>query len=173
MQNHTNRPHRRLWAAFFVALASCGGCGKTVTRTATEQLLTSDAGDRAVARIDFSDLTGKKVFFDTQYVQNVKGPGFITADYIISSMRQQLIAADVLLQEKRDTNAAKRFFRRLLNHHDISEQIITDGLESYGAALREIPELTAVEHNTTQASPNCLLGRSGRKRLLSAAAGRF
>lgn len=53
---------------------------------------------------------------------------------------------DVLLQENRDTGAAKRFFRRLLDDQEIPERIVTDGLRSYGAAFREVSELGATEH---------------------------
>jgi putative transposase len=53
---------------------------------------------------------------------------------------------DVLLQGYRDTGAAKRFFRRLIDDQELPERIVTDGLRSYGAALREIPELAASEH---------------------------
>ena len=59
---------------------------------------------------------------------------------------------DVLLQEQRDTGAAKRFFKRLTDDHDRPERIVTDGLRSYGAALREIPELDASEHVTVSAA---------------------
>ena len=58
---------------------------------------------------------------------------------------------DVLLQENRDTGAAKRFFRRLIDDRELPEQIVTDGLKSYGAALRELPELDASEHVTVSA----------------------
>ncbi len=46
---------------------------------------------------------------------------------------------DILLQEHRDTQAAKSFFVRLLGEYDVPEVIHTDKLWSYGAALREIP----------------------------------
>jgi putative transposase len=59
---------------------------------------------------------------------------------------------DVLLQENRDTVAAKRFFRRLIDNHELPEQIVTDGLRSYGAALREVPELGATEHVSVSAA---------------------
>ncbi len=58
---------------------------------------------------------------------------------------------DVLLQEHRDTGAAKRFFRRLIDEQEPPERIVTDGLRSYGAALREIPELGMSEHVTVSA----------------------
>lgn len=78
------------------------GCGTTQSRVATEQLLMSDAVDEAVARIDFRTLSGEKVYFDTQYVKAIKGFGFVNADYIVSSLRQQMIAADCRLQEDRE-----------------------------------------------------------------------
>ncbi|WP_166830714.1 DUF6655 family protein [Thalassoroseus pseudoceratinae] len=78
------------------------GCGNSLQRTATEQLITSDAVDQTVAGFDFTDLAGETVYFDTTYLKTVKGVGFVNADYIISSIRQQLVAARCLLREKRD-----------------------------------------------------------------------
>jgi putative transposase len=71
---------------------------------------------------------------------------------------------DVLLQEHRDTSAAKRFFRRLIDDQGIPERIVTDGLRSYGAALRELPELDATEHVTVSAAArqNNLIEQSHR-----------
>ncbi len=92
----------RLRAAglLIMTFAFCLGCGTTRTRLATEQLLMSDAVDRSVAQIDFSPLGGKTVFFDTRYITAIKGQGFVNADYIISSLRQQMLAAGCLLQDK-------------------------------------------------------------------------
>ena len=59
---------------------------------------------------------------------------------------------DVLLQNHRDTGAAKRFFRRLIDHQELPERIVTDGLRSYGAALKDLPELDASEHVTVSAA---------------------
>ena len=69
---------------------------------ATDQLLLSDAVDRAVANIDFSPLRNEMVYLDTQYIRQVKGSGFVNADYIISSLRQQMVLAGLLLQEDRE-----------------------------------------------------------------------
>jgi putative transposase len=71
---------------------------------------------------------------------------------------------DVLLQENRDTGAAKRFFRRLIDDQDLPECIVTDGLRSYGAALRELRELGAAEHVTVSAAErqNNLIEQSHR-----------
>ncbi len=79
------------------------GCGTTTTRIATEQLLISDAVDQAISRIDFHSLRGKKVFLDAQYLQSVKSAGFVNSEYIISSLRQQLTAAQCLIQDTRET----------------------------------------------------------------------
>src|SRR5262245_58090299 len=82
-----------------VALA-CAGCGTTKQSEATQQLLASDAVDHSIAAIDFRALAGQKVFFDTKYLTNYKGIGFVNAEYVISSLRQQMFAAGCLLQDK-------------------------------------------------------------------------
>jgi hypothetical protein len=81
-------------------LAVLAGCGTTKSRDASDQLLLSDAIDRSVANIDFSELSGKKVYFDTKYINPNKATGLVNTDYIISSLRQQLVASNCLLQEK-------------------------------------------------------------------------
>ncbi|MGX9688600.1 IS6 family transposase [Deinococcus wulumuqiensis] len=62
---------------------------------------------------------------------------------------------DILLQEHRDTQAAKSFFVRLLGEDDVPEVIHTDKLWSYGAALREIPVLHDVEHVQVVSTARC------------------
>ena len=59
---------------------------------------------------------------------------------------------DVLLQKHRDTGAAKRFFCRLIGDQALPERIVTDGLRSYGAALKDLSELDASEHVTVSAA---------------------
>jgi hypothetical protein len=97
----------RQWA--WLLLVLFGGCGLTKSRQATEQLVMSDAVDRAIAQIDFSDLAGHKVFLDTKYVTAPKtspGPGqppvTTNVDYVISSLRQQMVAYQCRLQDKAD-----------------------------------------------------------------------
>jgi hypothetical protein len=90
----------------FALVAALSGCGTTKSQTATEQLLTSDAVDQAVAHIDFRPLAGRKVYFDTTYIPPAsagKDAGFANAPYIISSLRQQMMAAGCYLQEKQET----------------------------------------------------------------------
>src|SRR4051794_22541302 len=76
------------------------GCGINKSRLATEQLVVSDAVDKAVAAIDFSPLSGKKVYFDTQFLDGVNMGINGNVKYVISSLRQQMIAYDCRLQEK-------------------------------------------------------------------------
>jgi putative transposase len=52
---------------------------------------------------------------------------------------------DILVQRRRDTAAAKKFFRKLLKGLTyVPRVIVTDKLKSYAAAKREI--LPGVEH---------------------------
>jgi hypothetical protein len=83
-----------------MAALALAGCGITKSRLATEQLVVSDAVDRAVASVDFSPLSGRKVFFDTKYLDNVKFNPAGNVEYVISSLRQQMAAYDLRLQEK-------------------------------------------------------------------------
>jgi hypothetical protein len=101
---HYRRDLRRIALSLcaVLGLLFASGCGTTIKREATAQLLSSDAVDRTVSQIDFSALAGKKVYFDTQYIPNVKDAGFVNSEYIISSLRQQLITSNCLLQEKVD-----------------------------------------------------------------------
>jgi hypothetical protein len=82
------------------ALLIVTGCGTTrssdTQRTATEQLLISNAVDQAIAQIDFRTLTGKSVFFDAQYLD-----GTVDKGYVVSSLRQQLLASGCILEEDR------------------------------------------------------------------------
>jgi len=89
------------WAAFLVVFSL--GCGTTRTQEATEQLVLSSAVDNSIAAIDFRPLTGQRVFFDDTYIKSAKSPTWVNGDYVISSLRQQIMAAGCLLQEKVDT----------------------------------------------------------------------
>ncbi|REJ86450.1 MAG: hypothetical protein DWQ34_27355 [Planctomycetota bacterium] len=82
--------------------AVAAGCGTTKQSEAKQQLLASDAVDRSIARIDFTPLSGQTVYFDTSYITNYKGIGFVNAEYVVSSLRQQLFSAGCLVQEKRE-----------------------------------------------------------------------
>ena len=75
------------------------GCGTTRDHQATEQLLLSDAVDRSISTIDFRPLSGEKVFLDTSYLRSTKSDSFVNADYVTSSLRQQIMAAGCLMQQ--------------------------------------------------------------------------
>jgi len=92
------------WFAFVVVLSvSLLGCGRIVSQKATDQLIAGDAVDRTVSQIDFRILTGKKVFLDTQFINKaIPGVGFVTSEYMISSVRQKMMCDGCLLQEKTD-----------------------------------------------------------------------
>lgn len=86
----------------FVGLAAAGlvaGCGTTrqtdTSRAATEMLLVSHAIDQAVAQIDFAPLRDKTVYLDVQYLDAAT----VDKGYLVSSLRQHLIAHGALLKD--------------------------------------------------------------------------
>ena len=59
--------------------------------------------------------------------------------YLWRAVDQDGDVVDVFLQMRRDGNAAKRFFKRLLKkHRSEPRRIVTDKLRSYGVAHREL-----------------------------------
>jgi hypothetical protein len=83
-----------------VALVPPAGCGTSrftdTTRTATEQLLISNAVDEAVSQMNFQALAHKPVYLDAQYLSESPDRG-----YVISTLRQHLLAHGCLLMEDR------------------------------------------------------------------------
>jgi len=81
--------------------ATWSGCGTTkwsdTARTATEQLLISDAIDRAVSGLDLRALAGKKVYLDDAPVKQVTDNA-----YLISAVRQHVLASGAILRDKRE-----------------------------------------------------------------------
>ena len=60
-----------------------------------------------------------------------------------------VVVLDILVQGRRDTKAAKRFFKRLLRGLEyVPRVIVTDKLRSYGAAKREV--FPDVEHRQSR-----------------------
>jgi len=90
---------RRAAAALLAAmLAGCGTTKMTDSpRAATEMLLVSQAVDYAVAKIDFTPLAGQTVFLDTAPLEK----DVVDKGYLISLVKQQLLAHGALLQEER------------------------------------------------------------------------
>jgi putative transposase len=69
--------------------------------------------------------------------------------YLWRAVDQDGVVLDILVQDRRDANAAKRFFRRLLNGLQyVPRVIVTDELKSYGVAQRHL--LPGVEHRQSR-----------------------
>ncbi|MFD5337843.1 IS6 family transposase [Streptomyces hawaiiensis] len=67
--------------------------------------------------------------------------------YLWRAVDQDGMVLDILVQNRRDRTAAKRFFRRLLKTAGVVPRVIvTDKLRSYGAAHRE--GMPSVEHRS-------------------------
>ena len=78
-----------------LALAGCGTTKWTDTgRSATEQLLISNAMDRAVSRLDFRALAGKKVYLDAKPLQSATDSA-----YLVSSLRQHMLACGCFMMD--------------------------------------------------------------------------
>jgi len=92
---------RLAWPIILVCAVMSFGCGTTrwsdTKRTATEQLLISDAMDRAVSRLDFRAVAGKKVFLDAAYIK-----GVLDSSYLISSLRQHMLASGCVVMDQRE-----------------------------------------------------------------------
>jgi hypothetical protein len=149
------RSHQRLsraalsWLAGLVCVLT--GCGTTRSFTATDQLLMSDAVDATVAKIDFSPLTGKKVFLDTSYTKMLKAPNnLLDTDYVISSIRQGMVAENVLLVETKDEAeliAEARVGTMGLDGHNVTYGVPASSALSgagalAGASIPAIPEMS-------------------------------
>jgi putative transposase len=69
--------------------------------------------------------------------------------YLWRAVDQNGVVLDILVQERRDATAAKRFFKRLLAGLQYKpKRIVTDGLRSYRVAQREV--LPDVRHRTSR-----------------------
>lgn len=91
---------RRLSAlcVFALGVSMAGGCTSTkqsnTARTATEQLLISNAVDQSLNKVDFAPLAGSAVFVEEKYIDCTdKG-------YVIGSIRHKLLQAGATLAAK-------------------------------------------------------------------------
>jgi len=90
---------------------------------------------------------------DTWYLDEM----FITMGgaryYLWRAVDQDGETLDILVQKRRNTRAAKRFFRKLLKGLQyVPNRLVTDKLRSYGAAHRV--SMPSVQHCTTQYANN-------------------
>ncbi len=92
---------RWLYVVFLLCftLATVAGCGTTKwsdsPRTATEQLLISDAVDRAISEIDFSPLADRSVYLDTRFIVTT-----LDQNYVTSTLRQHMLASGCIIRDK-------------------------------------------------------------------------
>ena len=87
---------------------------------------------------------GDKWFLDEVFIR-IRGK----LHYLWRAVDQNGVVLDILVQTRRDTDAAKRFFRKLLKDQpEAPRVIVTDKLKSYAAAKREI--LPKVEHRQSR-----------------------
>ena len=92
----------RAWA--LGCLIVCGaalGCGTTrmsdSARTATEQMLVSDAMDQAISNLDLHALSGRTIYLETAFLRST-----VDCEYLISSFRQHALANGCILKTKAD-----------------------------------------------------------------------
>ncbi len=129
------------------------GCGTTrwtnTKRSATEQLLITDAMDRAVSQLDFSAIAGKKIYIDSTHITK-------TTDYqyLVSTLRQHSLADGCLLKDKRDEAdyiVEIRVGAIGTDHHDVLLGVPANDLSSVvpvtglPASVPEIPLIKKTE----------------------------
>ena len=94
-----------------------------------------------------------KGYGDTFFIDEVFVKIHGRQQYLWRAVDQEGDVIDVFLQSRRDGAAAKRFFKRLLRTQgEAPRQIVTDKLQSYGVAQRELMPNTI--HNTAQYANN-------------------
>src|SRR5262245_56110998 len=98
-----HRP-RALYCLLLGLVVATGGCTSTkqsnTARTATEQLLISNAVDQSLNKIDFTPLAGTSVFVEEKYLDCVdKG-------YIVGSIRHKLLQARATIAAKAEDATA-------------------------------------------------------------------
>ena len=73
--------------------------------------------------------------------------------YLFRAVDQDGDEIDILVQKRKDKNAAKRFFKKLLKGQQATPiKVVTDKLRSYSAAKRDL--MPSVEHSTQQYENN-------------------
>jgi uncharacterized protein DUF6655 len=107
--------------AISILCVAAVGCGTTkwsdTPRTATEQLLISTAVDRAIDNMNFKPLAGKDVYFDATYLE-----GIVDKNYVVSSLRQHMLAQGVTLVPDKESATyivEARAGAVGTNHHDV------------------------------------------------------
>jgi hypothetical protein len=131
-----------------LAAALCAGCTSTkqsnTARTATEQLLISNAVDQSLNKIDFTPLDGSAVFVEEKYIDCVdKG-------YIIGSIRHKLLQAGALPAAKLEEADAVLEVRSGGVGTDVTSSYL--GIPGFTApGMLGIPDIKIVTHDSQKA----------------------
>ncbi|MEX0679094.1 MAG: DUF6655 family protein [Pirellulales bacterium] len=146
---------RWLYALLF-AWSAAAGCGTTKwsdsPRTATEQLLISDAVDRAVSEIDFNAMVDRSVYLDTRFIAQT-----LDQNYVTSTLRQHMLASGCIIKDKAeeaDYVVEVRTGSLGTNRNDVllgmpATNIPTAGFTPTGSA--SIPEIALAKNTNQQA----------------------
>lgn len=94
-----------------------------------------------------------------------------TQQYLWRAVDQDGDTIDILVQRRRNTEAAVRFFRQLLNGQGREPPwMMTDKLKSYDAAHRTVmPSVEHLNHLTRITAPTSRINRLGNKKIICAA----
>jgi putative transposase len=102
------------------------------------------AGNSAICLRRRRSRPGDKWYLDEVFIR-IQG----VQHYLWRAVDQNGVVLDILVQSRRDANAATRFFRRLLaGLQYVPRVIVTDKLRSYGVAQRRL--LPGAEHRQSQ-----------------------
>ncbi len=142
--------------ALILATAGAAGCGTTKwsdsPRTATEQLLISDAVDRAVSEIDFRALADRSVYLDTRYIAST-----LDQNYLTSTLRQHMLASGCVIKDKpedADYVVEVRTGSLGTNRNDVLVGVPATNLPTVGllpTGTASIPEIALAKNTNQQA----------------------
>lgn len=123
----------------------------------------SDAVDATIAKLDFSPLARRKVFLDSAYINKPTLVGqslVIDSNYLMSALRQQMVADGVLLVDKKEESeliAEPRIGALGIDGHDVvygmpaSNAISTASTAVTGAPLiPPLPEISVARREAKQ-----------------------
>lgn len=142
------RPRSRSARCLVCAAALLAGCSSNrqtnTARTATEQMLISNAVDQSLNKIDFTPLAGSNVFVEEKYIDCVdKG-------YIVGSIRHKLLQAGAFLAPKAEEADAIMELRSGAVGTDVSSSYL--GLPGFTApGMIGIPDIKLITHDSQQA----------------------
>ena len=127
-----------LRAVILIVVVTCGGCGKTLRNSATEQLVLADAVDRAVGAIDFTPLDSRTCYLASANLKVVKSLTIVNAEYVESALRNQMLAAGCLLVEtekEAEIIIEPRIGALATDEHEVTYGIPSSNLLSQAATL--------------------------------------